>query len=80
MIPFSHTAVPSACRFHKPDKALQQSCAIQSIISELNNVSSQNVEIIADFMYKNSFDQTINELNKRNFKPIEMLRVISLYD
>lgn len=53
---------------------------IQGIISELNNISSQNVEIIADFMYKNSFDQTINELNKRNFKSIEMLRVISLYD
>lgn len=53
---------------------------IKEILSELNNISSQNAEIIADFMYKNSFDQTIKELNSRHFQPIEMLRIISLYD
>lgn len=52
---------------------------IESIITELNS-ESQNVEIIADFMYKNTLDATIYNLELDGHKPIEVLRIISLYD
>lgn len=51
-----------------------------SIMEELDNISSQNIEIIADFMYKNSFDQTINDLSSKNYAPIDILRIIALYN
>lgn len=51
---------------------------IKNIISELNNVSSYNTQQIADFMYKNTFDQTINELKDYNVE--SLLRVIALYE
>ncbi len=53
---------------------------IISILSELDNVSSQNIQTIADFMYKNTFDQTIKELTDKGRQPIEMMKVISLYN
>ena len=51
---------------------------IKNIINELNNVSSYNTQQIADFMYKNTFDQTINELKDYNVE--SLLRVIALYE
>ncbi|BCB05581.1 hypothetical protein [Bacillus sp. KH172YL63] len=54
--------------------------SINTIVSELEDVSSQNAEIIADFMYKNSFNQTIDELTSKGYEPIKMLRIISLYN
>lgn len=51
---------------------------IGDIINQLNNVSSYNTQQIADFMYKNTFDQTINELKDYNVE--SLLRVIALYE
>ncbi len=54
--------------------------SINAIISELNNVASKNAEMIANFMYKNTFDILIRELVEKGYSVIELLRVISLYD
>ena len=51
---------------------------IQSIIGELINISSYNTQQIADFMYKNTFDQTLETLKKYNVE--NLLSVIALYE
>ena len=51
---------------------------IENIINELNNISSYNTQQIADFMYKNTFDQTIDELKDYNVE--NLLRVIAVYE
>ncbi|MFW6016817.1 MAG: ATP-binding protein, partial [bacterium] len=54
--------------------------SFDEIINELENVAIQNTEVIADFMYKNTFDSTIQELEDTGYNPIKLLRVISLYN
>lgn len=53
---------------------------VQTLFSELEGVESANIEIISDFMYKNTIGQAIDFLEANNHKPIEILKVISLYD
>lgn len=52
--------------------------SIHVIIDELMNVSSYNTQQIADFMYKNTFNQTLNDLKEYNVE--DLLRVIALYE
>ncbi|MHB9942772.1 hypothetical protein CF065_14360 [Clostridium sporogenes] len=54
--------------------------SFENIINELRYVASQNSEIIADFMYKNTFDNAIKELEDKGYNPKKILTVISLYD
>ena len=54
--------------------------SITEVIAELSTVSTGNTEVIAEFMYKNTFDQTIQELQERNLEVIEILRIIALYE
>lgn len=51
---------------------------INTIINELMNISSYNTRQIADFMYKNTFDQTLEEL--KSYKVEKLLQVIALYE
>lgn len=53
---------------------------VSSILYDLRNVESSNVEVIADFMYKNTINNSIESLEKEGYKPIDVLKVISLYD
>lgn len=53
---------------------------ISEIIAELSTISSGNTEVIAEFMYKNTFDQTIKELQNRNLEVIDILKIIALYE
>lgn len=39
---------------------------IETIISDLNNIEGPNINMIADFMYKNTINQTINKLASEN--------------
>jgi Cdc6-like AAA superfamily ATPase len=50
------------------------------VTNELKSVSSQNLEAICNFMYKNTFEQTLSELNHMKLFPDEVLKVISLYN
>lgn len=51
---------------------------ITDIISELTNISSYNTQQIAEFMYKNTLDQTLEELKEYNVE--KLLNIIVLYD
>ena len=51
-----------------------------SINKELKSVSSQNLETIANFMYKNTFEKTLDEMKNLSLYPNEVLKVISLYN
>lgn len=53
---------------------------ICGILSDLRNVESNNIEVIADFMYKNTINSTIEGLQLEGYNPIEILKVISLYE
>lgn len=50
------------------------------IISNLENIKSKHVEIIADFMYKNTFERAILELETQGFDPKTVIRIMSLYE
>lgn len=52
----------------------------ETIIDELSSVASQNSAIIAEFMYKNTFDIAIKELEEKGYNPKQILTIISLYD
>lgn len=53
---------------------------IDSIFTDLESVEEGNIEVISDFMYKNSIESAIKTLETAQHKPIEILKVISLYD
>jgi Txe/YoeB family toxin of Txe-Axe toxin-antitoxin module len=57
---------------------LKNGSTISEIIADLINIESSNIEIIADFMYKNTISQAINLLEEEGHAPINMLKVISL--
>lgn len=59
---------------------LQKGNSIEEVLSDLRGVEAINMEIIADFMYKNTIQQTIDDLEQNKFNPIEVLKVISLYE
>ena len=50
---------------------------VEEIISELDSTSSSNMEMMSLFMYKNTFDRVIKELNNPN--ALKILSIISLY-
>jgi len=50
------------------------------ILVDLNSVASKNNEIIADFMYKNTIEHAIRSLEKERLNPINILKIISLYE
>lgn len=54
--------------------------SIDQVLFELNNIAAQNTEIIANFMYKNTFDNIIRELEAKEYNPVEVLLVISYYN
>ena len=59
---------------------LQKGNSIEEVLSDLRGVEAVNMEVIADFMYKNTIQQTIEDLELAKCNPIEILKVISLYE
>ena len=53
---------------------------INNLFTDLESVESANIEIISDFMYKNTIGTAIDTLELKKHNPIEILKVISLYD
>lgn len=49
------------------------------IIASLETVKTKQTEIIADFMYKNTFDNALRDLEKRKYNPRDVIIHISLY-
>ena len=57
---------------------LKNGTTIKEILNDLLNIESSNIEIIADFMYKNNISQAISFLESEGHQPIDMLKVISI--
>lgn len=53
---------------------------ISNVTASLLSIRSKNVEIIANFMYKNTFDSAIDELDSKGYKTKDIITVISLYN
>ena len=49
------------------------------IIRSLDNVKSKNTEIIANFMYKNTFDNALKYLDEKGYPVHTVMQIISLY-
>jgi len=52
---------------------------IQNISNELNNYESSSFERVANFMYKNTFDSAIKDLNDRGLDPQNIILLATLY-
>ena len=50
------------------------------VVKSLFSMRSKNTEMIANFMYKNTFDSALKYLNDAGYPVIKVLQVISLYD
>lgn len=54
--------------------------SLEKILLELSSVTNKNTEILAEFMYKNTFDQTLHELELKHFNVKDVLKIIALYN
>ena len=54
--------------------------SFQDILNELNSTSSTSIGAVANFMYKNTFDQSIAEIEKRGINSKKILSVIAYYN
>lgn len=52
---------------------------IGEIVASLEPVKTKEAHIIADFMYKNTFDSAIADLEGKGFNPKELIIITSLY-
>ena len=50
------------------------------ITSSLESLRSKNSEIIANFMYKNTFDDALKDLKEKGYPADRVIQIISLYD
>lgn len=58
----------------------RQVSTFTSITTSLESMRSKNSEMIANFMYKNTFDAALKYLSSNGHPINELLQVISLYD
>jgi hypothetical protein len=58
----------------------RQVSTLSSIITSLESMRSKNSEMIANFMYKNTFDAALKYLSSNGHPINDLLQVISLYD
>jgi len=58
---------------------MRNGSSFQEISYDLKSVESGNLNVIADFMYKNTLNQAISQLETDGYKPVDILKVISLY-
>jgi hypothetical protein len=58
---------------------LHEGGALTEILAELNSTSSATVAIVADFMYKNTFDREIKVLSDKGYDAKKILSTIAYY-
>jgi hypothetical protein len=54
--------------------------SLSEIIQELNSISSASISAVANFMYKNTFDQAIEEIEKKGWDSKKILSVVAYYN
>jgi hypothetical protein len=52
----------------------------EEITGSLESLRSKNSEIIANFMYKNTFDDALRDLKAKGYPADKVIQIISLYD
>jgi hypothetical protein len=52
---------------------------LKEIIRELNSTTSSSISTVANFMYKNTFDQAIAQIEKRGWDSKKILSVVAYY-
>ena len=57
-----------------------RSNTLDGIISELEYVKARDVGVIADFMYKNTFEKALQELEKEGGDTKQLITLMSLYE
>lgn len=58
---------------------IQGASSVSEIVASLEPVKTKDARIVADFMYKNTFDNAIRELEKRGHNIRDLIVIISLY-
>lgn len=53
---------------------------IENVLSDIENMQTGNIEVISDFMFKNTIAQSVDYLKSIKHDPSSVLKVISLYD
>lgn len=54
--------------------------SLNSIIQELNSISSSSINTVANFMYKNTFDQAIAFIEEKGWDSKKILAIIAYYN
>lgn len=54
--------------------------SFKQIINELNSTTSASISTVANFMYKNTFDQAIEEIDKKGISSKKILSVIAYFN
>ena len=54
--------------------------SFKQVIQSLESMKSKNSEMIANFMYKNTFDSTLSYLEDNGFPVKDVLQILSLYN
>jgi hypothetical protein len=54
--------------------------AIDSLVNSVNSIKAKNAETIADFMYKNTFNESIQVISDKGYSAEKIIQIISLYD
>ncbi|WP_186163640.1 ATP-binding protein [Burkholderia gladioli] len=58
---------------------INQVSTLDAIVASLAPVKTKEAHIIADFMYKNTFDNAIRELESKGYAPRDVIIITSLY-
>lgn len=53
---------------------------LDSLVNSVNSIKAKNAETIADFMYKNTFNDAIKTISDKGNSPEKIIQIISLYD
>lgn len=54
--------------------------SIDNVLNDIDDMETGNIQVISDFMFKNTISQSIDHLQQQQLEPLEVLKVISLYD
>ncbi len=53
--------------------------SVEEIVSELSHIKAKDVQTISDFMYKNTFERTLRQLEKDGNDPKMLMAIMALY-
>ncbi|MGD9716148.1 MAG: hypothetical protein AB7U26_03635 [Sulfuricurvum sp.] len=58
----------------------QKTSTLDTLVQSLKNLKAKNAEVISDFMYKNTFTESMETIRKKGVPPEKIIQIISLYD